>query len=214
MSHPETIPLFPLTKVLFPHMILPLHIFEERYKTMVADLQSSGGVFGVVQSDEVHSGMVGTTARIQQILHTYEDGRMDLIAVGEERFRLLDILEDRPYMVARIRHVEDNRTSIPAKTQINSMLELYQQFISRLGLESEQRQQLESLVEEMTAERDLSYIIGQTIGLDSGRQQELLEVVSPGERVRLLTGELLRQDTVHQLARKLFEGSDFDPGVN
>ncbi|MFH0882515.1 MAG: LON peptidase substrate-binding domain-containing protein, partial [bacterium] len=205
---------FPLTKVLFPHMILPLHIFEERYKTMVADLQESDGVFGVVHSDEVHSGMVGTTARIQRILHTYEDGRIDLIAVGEERFRLLDFVEDSPYLVAQIKPVEDIRTSIPAKTQINSMLVLYRQFISRLGLESEQREQLESLVEEMTAEQDLSYIIGQTIGLDSGRQQELLEVVSPGERVRLLTGELLRQDTVHHLARKLFEGSDFDPGVN
>lgn len=214
MQHPETIPLFPLSKVLFPRMILPLHIYEERYKKMVADLQRVDGVFGVVNSDEVRHGMVGTTARIQKILHTYDDGRMDLVAVGEERFRLLDFVGEKSYLVAQIEYVEDNLSAIPAKRQINSMLGLYRQFISRLGLEVEQRQQLESLVEELSAEQDLSYIIGQTIGLDSGRQQELLEVVSPGERVKLLTGELLRQDTVHQLARKLFEGSDFDPGLN
>ncbi len=214
MTLSNAIPLFPLTKVLFPRMILPLHIFEERYKTMVSDLGGSSGVFGVVHSQEVHSGMVGTSARIQRILHTYDDGRMDLIAVGEERFRLIDILEGSPYLVARIEPVEDSGAVIPAKRQINSMLDLYRRFISRLGLESQQREQLETLVGEMTAEQDISYIIGQTIGLDSDRQQELLEVTSPGERIRLLTGELLRQDTVHKLARRLFEGEDFDPTVN
>jgi len=214
MNLPDIIPIFPLSKVLFPNMILPLHIYEERYKTMVKELLKGGTIFGVIPSEELKPGCVGTTARIQKVLHTYDDDRMDILAVGEDRFRLMDILDDRPYLRAKVSRVEDDLRQDTARIQIENMLGLYHRFIARLGLKQEQREQLENLVEDLDLEREISYIIGQTIGLDINRQQELLEVTDPGKRIELLTGELKRQDRVHKLARQLFEGEDFDPSLN
>lgn len=215
MKQQEILPLFPLSKVLFPRMILPLHIFEERYKLMISELLASGGSFGVVQDEEVHSGIVGTTASLQKVLHTYEDGRMDILTHGEERFRVIEMVESKPYIRALVDPlIDDSKAHSVARIQIEQMLSLYRQFIARLGLEAEQKQQLDSLMEDMEAERDISYVIGQTIGLDTARQQELLAVTSPSARIELLTDELKRHDTVHKLARNLFEESDFDPGVN
>lgn len=94
------IPLFPLNVVLFPGMMLPLHIFEERYKAMIRECLAEGNSFGVVlakNSQAVQAGTtieeepfaefynIGTTARITAVEHL-KDGRMNLITVGQDRF--------------------------------------------------------------------------------------------------------------------------------
>jgi ATP-dependent Lon protease len=182
---------------------------------MINEVSASGGRFGVVHDDEVRENVVGTSARVQRILHTYDDGRMDIVVSGEDRFRIREIIQDMPYLRVIADPVADTiQGGVPAKAAIDSMLDLYQQFIARLGLEPDQKEQLEGLMEEMEAERDISYVIGQTIGMDSNRQQALLSVTEPKRRIELLTGELKRHDTVHRLARGLFEEDDFDPTVN
>jgi len=97
------IALFPLNTVLFPGMMLPLHIFEERYKTMIRACLADGTAFGVVLAKDTHYAKagyvtedtftefhrIGTTARITAIEHL-KDGRMNLIAVGQDRFTIRD----------------------------------------------------------------------------------------------------------------------------
>jgi Lon protease-like protein len=107
------IPMFPLRTVLFPGMPLPLRIFEDRYKTMVAELLESGGVFGVVlirEGDEVGGGAiphtVGTTARIEECT-PIPGGRFSLTARGSQRFRLLRMLEPRPYPFGEVTLIDD-----------------------------------------------------------------------------------------------------------
>ena len=102
------IPLFPLNTVLFPEMVLSLHIFEERYKTMVRRCLESSEPFGValIRSGKEAGGRavpfaVGTTARIREVQHL-DDGRMNLVAVGETRFRLRSLHQDAPYLVAEV----------------------------------------------------------------------------------------------------------------
>jgi Lon protease-like protein len=103
MDHNSDIPLFPLNVVLFPGMMLPLHIFEERYKVMIKECLATGQSFGVVlaknkqaQSPQVINLYsndlyeVGTTARITAV-ENLADGRMNLITVGQERFIIKDI---------------------------------------------------------------------------------------------------------------------------
>ncbi|MDM8526717.1 LON peptidase substrate-binding domain-containing protein [Anaerolineales bacterium HSG24] len=96
LEHNTNIPLFPLNVVLFPGMMLPLHIFEERYKVMIRECLADGSPFGVVlakQSEqqtekaEVSNKFysIGTTARITAVEHL-KDGRMNLITVGQDRF--------------------------------------------------------------------------------------------------------------------------------
>jgi len=103
------LPLFPLRTVLFPGQTLPLHIFEPRYRQMIADCLQTDRIFGVVL---IRKGLevggpakpyeVGTTARIQDV-ERLSDGRMNIVTVGHERFRIQDYsTEDRPYLVGRV----------------------------------------------------------------------------------------------------------------
>lgn len=115
----ELLPLFPLGTVLVPGMPLALHVFEPRYRQLVADLLNeqdpAAPVFGVValrsgwevgQLGELHA--IGTTARVTDVL-PHPDGRCDLAAVGERRFTLVGIDDvSKPYLVARVRYLPED----------------------------------------------------------------------------------------------------------
>jgi Lon protease-like protein len=100
------IPLFPLHTVLFPGQVLPLHIFEARYRQMIAECLQQSGPFGVVlikkgteAGQAAEPMMVGTTARITHV-QTLDDGRLNILTVGDTRFRVLQLHMERPYLEA------------------------------------------------------------------------------------------------------------------
>src|SRR5512142_3374896 len=108
----ELLPLFPLGAVLYPGMLLPLHIFEERYRQLVRDLLDGAEPrrFGVIAIrkgretgvDGVHSLYeVGCTAGLRRV-DRRDDGRYDIVAVGTARFRLLGLDQTRPYLQGEI----------------------------------------------------------------------------------------------------------------
>ncbi len=115
---PEPLPLFPLGTVLFPGLVLPLHVFEERYRTLVAELLEQPEArrrFGVVAIREgrevgpdgvaaLHE--VGCTARVRRI-EPHPDGRFDLVTVGGELFRLTGLRRSRPYLVGEVEWLPD-----------------------------------------------------------------------------------------------------------
>ena len=108
MTEVKHIPLFPLKTVLFPGMILPLHIFEKRYKTMIAHCMTENSPFGVLlikngRDVDLNADYfdIGTTATITQI-DPFDDGRMSILATGLERFRLLEVSHGKPYLVGRV----------------------------------------------------------------------------------------------------------------
>jgi len=108
------LPLFPLELVLLPEEQLRLHIFEDRYKQMVGDcLQAQGRgsgqpEFGIVlaKDDEIHT--VGCTARIKEVARRYDDGRMDILSVGQRRFEILYTNEERPYLRGGVEFFDDD----------------------------------------------------------------------------------------------------------
>lgn len=107
-SRTTTLPLFPLSLVLFPGMTLPLHIFEERYKRMIGLCIREGHDFGVVLAGasldlpgRCLTYPVGTTAHITGVTR-FPDGCMNLIAVGDQRFRILSLDWEMAYCVARV----------------------------------------------------------------------------------------------------------------
>jgi Lon protease-like protein len=104
----ETLRLFPLNTVLFPGQLLPLHIFEPRYRQMIGECIQHGQAFGVVlirSGAEVGEAAepydVGTTAHIVQV-ESEADGRMNLLCVGNARFRIAQLLHDRPYLSGQV----------------------------------------------------------------------------------------------------------------
>ncbi len=108
-----TVPLFPLPNlVLFPGVVLPLYVFEQRYRALVADTQASGEPFGIVQIVDMSEegcapfhervSRVGTLAHLQQA-ETHEDGTSTIVVVGGERFTVQDFDFGHPYLSAEVK---------------------------------------------------------------------------------------------------------------
>jgi Lon protease-like protein len=109
------IPLFPLQVVVFPRTPLPLHIFEERYKEMVGNAMRDHSDIGIVLAKEQGIVNAGCTVRIEKLLHTYPDGRMDVLTRGQNRFEILDINQEKSYLQATVEFFDDDDISaIPA----------------------------------------------------------------------------------------------------
>ena len=102
------IPLFPLRVVVFPRTPLPLHIFEERYKEMTGDAIRDHSDIGIVLAKEEGIVNAGCTVRIEKLLHTYPDGRMDLLTRGQDRFEILDVNQEKSYLQATVEFFDDD----------------------------------------------------------------------------------------------------------
>ena len=112
MTERVTIPLFPLGLVLLPDMRLPLHIFEERYKRMISECLAEDRPFGIVLFDGPSIRSVGCMARITEVMKRYDDGRMDIMTRGGERFVIQELIEDQDYMEARVFVFDDSENDI------------------------------------------------------------------------------------------------------
>jgi Lon protease-like protein len=102
------IPLFPLDVVLFPGAALPLHIFEERYKLMVAGCLERKEPFGVVRARSEGLAVIGCTAGIVTVLQRYSDGRMDILCEGGDRFEIEMLDNSRAYLQAEVDTFHDD----------------------------------------------------------------------------------------------------------
>src|SRR5580658_9287675 len=102
------IPLFPLDVVLFPGAALPLHIFEDRYKQMVAGCLERKKPFGVVRARSEGLAVIGCTAAIVTILQRYSDGRLDILCEGGDRFEIENLDNPRIYLQAEVDTFRDD----------------------------------------------------------------------------------------------------------
>ena len=102
------IPLFPLRVVVFPRTALPLHIFEERYQEMTGNAMRDQSDIGIVLAKEQGIVNAGCTVRIEKLLHTYPDGRMDLLTRGQDRFEIVDINQEKSYLQATVGFYDDD----------------------------------------------------------------------------------------------------------
>lgn len=104
----QFLPLFPLSVVLLPATPLPLHIFEERYKEMMSEVIPARSEFGVVMAKDDGIVNIGCTATIDRVLQRYPDGRLDLLAIGQRRFRVVSLNDDKPYLRASVEYFNDD----------------------------------------------------------------------------------------------------------
>ena len=127
MVHMEQtlLPLFPLQVVLFPRTPLPLHIFEDRYKEMIGEVLSRQSEFGVVLASEKGICQQGCTASVEQVLRRYDDGRLDILAMGMRRFEILSLDDDKPYLQAVVRFFDDEEFEPPPAGTKDLVLEAF-----------------------------------------------------------------------------------------
>jgi Lon protease-like protein len=180
------LPLFPLEIVLLPEEPLPLHIFEDRYKTMIGEcLQAKAAgkglqEFGVVLLKGQAVSAVGCTARIINLTRQYEDGRMDILTVGKRRFEILLTNEDRPYLQGAVDYFEDEGPDAPSDAAAELAIERFREAMRKL------RHAAEMPVHLPRPYRYLSFRIAAALPLDLGFKQQLLTLRDEPERLMLV----------------------------
>jgi ATP-dependent Lon protease len=185
---PDRIPLFPLNVVLFPGEQLPLHIFEPRYRRMVHDCLDDKSTFGILLALPDGVVRVGCTAEITDLIKKYEDGRMDILTVGRERFLILELFTENPLLEGQIEYLED-RDSLLEEEKHLRLIESYEACHTLL---------LTGLPKDFgaTPPQQLAYSVASALPLDLLWKQQILELRSEAERQeRLLT--YLRDWTPH-----------------
>ncbi|MBM3943777.1 MAG: peptidase S16 [SAR202 cluster bacterium] len=196
--------LFPLNVVLFPGMRLPLHIFEERYKTMIGQCIEGEKPFGVVlirEGKEVGEPAepfrVGTTARIGHVA-PLEEGRLNIVTHGVRRFELVDITRQRPYMVGMVRYLED----LPGNVAPNLLAEVKAEQEALLRHLAALAGGWVATVEVSEDPVQLSFAavasLVSAIDIPAQLRQRLLEAPTAAERLKLLAPLLQRGNQILQ----------------
>src|SRR4051794_9429865 len=108
----ERFPLFPLGIVLLPSELVPLHIFEERYKLMIGECLDEEREFGIVWLSDKGLREVGCTAQIEQLLERMDDGRLNILTRGSRPFRLVERIPDLPYPAGTIELLDDRVSDV------------------------------------------------------------------------------------------------------
>ena len=210
----EQLPVFPLSTVLFPGLVLPLHIFEDRYRTLVRDLVAQPGdgphEFGVValrrgwevadeappaadpaEVPELHE--IGCTAELRQVSEL-PDGRFDIVTVGRRRFRVLGVDAGvAPYLTAEVEWLDDGADTAAAELLAPRVLAVFRQYLELLQPATEV---LEQVPDDPTV---LSHLVAASAQLAVDDRQALLAapdtVTRLRDELRLLSREvaLLRQ---------------------
>jgi len=119
------LPLFPLQLVVFPRTQLPLHIFEERYKTMVGEAMEQRSEFGLVLAKNEGIVNAGCTVVVDKVLTTYPDGRLDIITRGARRFEILSLNQEKDYLRGEVEFFDDEDTTESPKELREEVLRRY-----------------------------------------------------------------------------------------
>lgn len=170
------IPLFPLDVVLFPGTPLPLHIFEPRYKEMIAECLAQNSTFGVVRALEEGLAEVGCTAEIVTVVKEYPDGQLDLVAEGRNRFEIVGVNQERSFLQAEVLMIVDEPGS-PAQEETARAVQLHSELLAIAGAKQDLSAADPSL---------LSFYMAGSLPLDLDFKQKLLSLRSEGERLALL----------------------------
>jgi ATP-dependent Lon protease len=199
MSEEEKIPIFPLSVVLMPHSMMPLHIFEERYKQMINECLDGKKLFGVVYIENKHMHKTGCTAFIEKVIKKYEDGRMDILVTGRNRFRITDISEEKPYLESSVVYFEDELLiETPEMTDLARDGIALLKRLEKIMEVNERLDRVKSLDFEV-----ISFLLSGSQGLTMAEKQELLEIENTGERltrsVELLKNALNRARLMKQI---------------
>lgn len=175
----QHLPIFPLGVVLLPKMTMPLHIFEERYKNMVNECMERNEPFGLVYFDGKQIHKVGCTAQIIEVLKHYEDGRMDIVVQGEQRFYMDQIDDSRAYLVSGIFYIDDMEESVSDEDEalfhkITDLLKHLNKLSGRMGDDAR--------FDGVDLQR-LSFIVPGAEGFTMEERQRFLEITSTRERI-------------------------------
>jgi Lon protease-like protein len=186
MQSEDTIPLFPLGLVLMPQIPLPLHIFEERYKSMIGECLAEDREFGIVYFNATDIQAAGCTARILRVIKRYGDGRLDILTRGQRRYLIKEIFDNKAYLEAGITYFDDDEPTDISECHdlAEKGIALLKQFTSEL-----ESQEAHDFTEDMDY-KSISFLIAGCEGFSHEEKQRFLEMTSTSERLKKSVGSL------------------------
>jgi len=224
------LPLFPLNVVLFPGMQLPLHIFEPRYRAMIARCLEGDSTFGVALLVEGEEGqpdtipaVVGCTAQIIESL-PFPDGRLNLMTVGKRRFEIVSMRGQDDYLIGTCRWLDDQAPPMPAADSPEEAFRLMRNSIRQRAARVRHalKGYLASLarnahlepsdLESMDVPHDpyrLSMWVASLLTLPNEQKQELLEMTSTPARLEIENVFLRRGEIVQRAYERRVRESAF-----
>jgi Lon protease-like protein len=170
------LPIFPLEVVLFPGAPLPLHIFEPRYKEMIAECLEEKKLFGMVRAKENAVAEVGCSAIIINVMKRYEDGRLDISSEGKQRFSIIELNHDRSFLQAEVSWFDDDEPAPLGDKQSDTAAELHEQLFGVIGQDAEIDRN----------KSPLSFQLASQLPVDLDFKQAILEMKSEAERIETL----------------------------
>lgn len=170
------LPIFPLEVVLFPGAPLPLHIFEPRYKEMIAECLDEKKLFGMVRARENAVSEVGCSAVILNVIKRYDDGRLDISSEGRQRFAIVGLNHDRPFLQAEVTWFDDEEAALPSDKDTETAIEMHEQLFHVLGQDPEVD----------PGKTPVSFQLASQLPVDLDFKQALLEMKSESERIETL----------------------------
>ena len=200
------IPLFPLGLVLLPRMPLPLHIFEERYKLMIAECLERQAAFGIVFFNGSDIQTIGCTASILKVLKRYGDGRLDILTHGEKRFVIKDITDRKPYLEGRVTFFDDETGENAEACQqlARTGIALLKQFAAIAEVQDEYS------FSETLDPRSISFVIAGCEGFSKEEKQQFLEMTSTYKRLEKCVATLekiIERTKITSEIRKIIGGN-------
>ena len=181
------LPIFPLGVVLFPGALLPLHIFEPRYRRMLADCIAGDERFGMALPGIAHEapalGAVGCVAGIRGA-QSLADGRSNIVVQGTTRFLVTRYLEDTaPYLVAMVEAFDDRDNSTPPAARCTALADAFAHYLPALRELNDLEPDSRAIPTDPAA---LSFHVAAALDCGAPEKQALLEIRSTAERVELL----------------------------
>jgi Lon protease-like protein len=174
------LPLFPLDLVLLPGVPLPLHVFEPRYKEMIAECLEERKPFGVVRASSDGVAEIGCTAEIIEVTKRYDDGRMDILTRGVERFEVVQVHDERSFLEAEFSVVEDEPQEASAQIAQRA-LSLYEEISKLAGASANGL---------AASDEHLSFQLAGSLPLDLDFKQKLLTTLSEPKRLQAVISYL------------------------
>jgi Lon protease-like protein len=177
----QDFPLFPLGIVALPFEAVPLHIFEPRYRTMVAECLESASEFGIVWASDDGLRQIGCACEIAEVLERHDDGRLDILTRGTRPFRLVEAHENLSYPAGTIEWLDDKPEQLD-ETTVQAAHEAYAALVEQATDAEPERERLEAMS---------AYAMAATVDFGLEAKQGLLSLRSENARLRLVT-RLLR----------------------
>lgn len=198
------LPLFPLPEVvLFPTRPLPLHVFEFRYRIMMNTILESDRRFGVLMVNPIN-GAIANVGCCAEIIHyqRLEDGRMEILTLGQQRFRVLEYVREKPYRVGLVEWMEENPPALDLRPLAREVEQLLRDVVRLSSKLTDRDIELPEDLPDLP--RELSYWIASNLYGVADEQQALLELQDTQARLNR-EAEILTSTRNHLAARSVLK---------